>query len=164
MSKILQDILGFLGQIGIAVREGDVREDPFLPGVRIACGELVFDRERLRWPGDLLHEAGHIAVTPLLLRANLDDKIETESRAANAGEIEAIAWSYAAIMHLQLDPEILFHAGGYRGQSRGLLFSFALGVYPGAFGLAQAGMTLIGQAANSAQVAPYPHMIRWLRE
>jgi hypothetical protein len=34
-------------------------------------GGLVYDWERLTWPGDLLHEAGHIAVIPAALRPTI---------------------------------------------------------------------------------------------
>ena len=51
-------IVDFLRGIGLPVTEGSVPDDCFLPGVRIHHGTLVFDRQRLQWPGDLLHEAG----------------------------------------------------------------------------------------------------------
>jgi hypothetical protein len=125
---------------------------------------LVFDRATLRWPGDLLHEAGHIAITPSSLRSALDDALDASSSAPHSGEAEATAWAYAAVAHLQLHPSVLFHEGGYRGHSAGLIASYSHGVYPGAFGLAQAGMTLTGADASLAGVRPYPAMIRWLRE
>jgi hypothetical protein len=59
---------------------------------------------------------------------------------------------------------VLFHDGGYRGRSAGLITTYGYGVYPGAFGLAQAGMTLAGADASLAGVRPYPAMTRWLRE
>src|SRR5688500_18174645 len=64
----LDTILTFMTQIELSVSEGEVSRDSFLPGVRVARGTLVFDRALLRWPGDLLHEAGHVAVTPARLR------------------------------------------------------------------------------------------------
>lgn len=160
----LDRILAFLRDIGIPARAGDVRADAFLPAVRIESGGLVIDPLNLRWPGDLLHEAGHIAVTPPALRAALGGALDVGEAAAHGGEVEAIAWSWAALTHLGLAPELLFHPEGYKGRSAGLLLSYSMGVYPGAFGLAQAGMTLIGSAASAAGVAPYPHMRHWLRQ
>jgi hypothetical protein len=160
----LDTILGFLRQIELTASEGAVPLDSFLPGIRVARGTLVFDRGSLRWPGDLLHEAGHIAMTPASLRCTLDDALVVTSAAPHAGEAEATAWAYAALIHLQLSPSVLFHEGGYHGHSAGLITSFSCGIYPGAFGLSQAGMTLLGTAAESAGVPTYPHMIRWLRE
>ena len=149
----LETILRFLEEIGIPAREGDVAADSFLPGVRIERGALVFDRASLRWPSDLLHEAGHIAVMPPGLRPGLDDALDAATP-AHAGEVEAMAWAYAAAVHLKLDIATLFHEGGYRGHSPGLVTTFSMGVYPGAFGLAQAGM---------AEAGVYPRMTRWLR-
>jgi len=67
------------------------------------------------------------------------------------------------LTHLRLPLTLLFHDGGYRGNSAGLIATFSMGVYPGCHGLVRAGMTLTGDAAAAAGVAPYPHMIRWLR-
>ncbi len=156
-------IIGFLRSIGIVVREGDVSDDAFLPGLRIETGELVVDLAKLRWPGDLLHEAGHVAVTPANERARLTDDVDGQVAAAHAGEVEATAWAYAATVALGLSPSVLFHAGGYRGKSQALILTYSMGVYPGAHGLAQAGMTRVGEAARQEGVEPYPHMIKWLR-
>jgi hypothetical protein len=156
-------IVGFLCGIGIDVHE-ETLADSFLPGVRIVDGGLRFDRKILRWPGDLLHEAGHIAVVPAPWRATLNDALEDQVDLPHVSEIEATAWAFAAITHLGLDPSVLFHEGGYGGKSAGLIMTYSLGIYPGCFGLAQAGMTLIGQDALRAGLPAYPHMIRWLRE
>ncbi len=163
MRDDLETIVEFLRGIGIDVREGAVPADSFLPGVSVWNGALVFDRAALRWPGDLLHEAGHIAVAPASLRASLSDALDSAGPAPHAGEVEAIAWSYAAVVRLGLDPAVLFHPNGYKGHSAGLIFSYSHGVYPGAFGLAQAGMTAVGAEAGAAGLATYPSMIRWLR-
>jgi hypothetical protein len=157
-------IIAFLREVGIPVVETCLAENSFLPGVLIRGGTLWVDRDALRWPGDLLHEAGHIAVTPAALRPRLDAALETESLAPHAGEVEATAWAFAAVVHLQLDAALLFHDGGYGGHAAGLRTAYALGVYPGAFGLAQAGLARIGEAAAAAGVAPYPSLVRWLRD
>jgi hypothetical protein len=162
--ETLDRILAFLADIHLSTTEGIVPTDSFLPGVRITRGTLIYDRSALRWPGDLLHEAGHIAVTPASFREALDDSLDSSPAVAHAGEVEATAWAYAAIVHLELDPSVLFHEGGYRGHSAGLIMSYSYGVYPGAFGLAQAGMTYVGADAQCAGVPAYPRMARWLRE
>ena len=153
---MIQEILSFLRDIGLPVREGGVTEGSFLPGVRIEDGGLVVDRDRLAWPGDLLHEAGHLAVTPAARRPLLAVNVESEG-----GEVEATAWAYAASRHLGLSASVLFHEGGYQGKSASLIFTYESGVYPGAHGLAQAGMTAVGPGVDP--VAAYPHMTRWLR-
>lgn len=163
MDRATDRIVSFLRAIGIDVRESRFAEPSFLPGVRIVDGGLRVDRDALRWPGDLLHEAGHIAVVPAPARALLNDALEAQQEIEHGGEVEATAWAYAAIVHLGLDPAVLFHEGGYRGQSAALIRTFSFGVYPGSFGLARAGMTVIGQEATRAGIPPYPHMTQWLR-
>lgn len=157
----LETIMDFLVGIGILTRYGDVPMDAFLPGVQVDKGELVVDPERLLWPGDLLHEAGHIAVTPAPHRIAMNDALDSAEAAAHGGEVAAIAWSWAALVHLGLPADLLFHEGGYRGRAAGLRLSFEMGVYPGAFALAEAGMTRAGDPAAAGP--PYPHMQRWLR-
>jgi len=163
MTEITQLIINFLTEIGIVINEESISENSFLPGVRVMRGELLVDVTKLQWPGDLLHEAGHIAVTPRSLRATLSDALDEEQLQAHAGEVEATAWAYAAIVHLGLDPSILFHDGGYHGKSAALIMTYSLGVYPGSHGLASAGMTLIGSDAVSAEIPAYPNMLKWLR-
>lgn len=164
MTDLVHKLLDFLTDIGIDAREGIVPASSFLPGIVIAKGALIFDRCSLRWPGDLLHEAGHIAVTPAAMRGALDGAIGHPAGGPQGeDEVEAIAWSFAAITHLGVEPSVLFHADGYKGQSAALLLTYSVGVYPGVFGLAHAGMTMVGTDAKAAGLPPYPHMIRWLR-
>lgn len=147
-------IVAFLRGIGIGVVEGDVPEDSFLPGVRIEGGALVFDRARLTWPGDLLHEAGHIAVTPPSSRASLSEALQPHQEHPDGGEAEATAWAFAACVKIGLPADVLFHRGGYHGRSDALIATYSLGVYPGSAGLARCGMTDVGG---------YPVMRYWLR-
>jgi hypothetical protein len=149
-------LLGFLTEAGIAWREGAVA-DSFLPGLRLDAGVLVIDRSALRWPGDLLHEAGHVATTPAALRAGLSDQIADDPAVPHRGEAEATAWAWAALCHLGLPPDVLFHGGGYHGHSPGLALTFQMGVYPGSQGLAQAGLCTLGAGG-------YPRLQRWLRD
>jgi hypothetical protein len=124
--------------------------------VQIERGGLLVDRTRLAHPGDLLHEAGHIAVVPADVRAELSGSVAAVPGFDGAGlEYAAVAWSYAAALEIGLDPVELFHADGYRGQGAGLVATFTAGVYPGAHLLLAAGMTAPGG---------FPHMLRWLRD
>jgi hypothetical protein len=162
-TRSLESIVTFLHEIGISIREEELGSETFLPGICISNGTLIFDRQRLKWPGDLLHEAGHLAVAPSDRRYELDDRLTVEHEIPDAGEIEAMAWSFAAAVHLSLPLTELFHEGGYRGKSPSLILSYSVGVYPGAAGLARAGMTAIGETAYAQGVAAYPQMLRWLR-
>ncbi len=157
-------LITFLRRIGIRVREQAFAKESFLPGLMIFNGELVVDRNALAWPGDLLHEAGHLAVLPTERRNASSDALDGHESIPFAGEIEATAWAWAAIVHLGLRPEVLFHEGGYHGRSAALIATFSAGVYPGCHGLHQAGLASSGTDAIRDGVPPFPHMIRWLRE
>lgn len=156
-------ILEFLRGIGLPVHEAEVPDGSFLPGIRIEQGGLRVDRARLRWPGDLLHEAGHLAVVPAALRPSMDDALQDLPDVPHGGEIEATAWAWAALRHLGLDSAVLFHDGGYHGRSAGLRTTFELGVYLGASGLAAAGLALLPAQVEPGGPPAYPHMLAWLR-
>ena len=55
-------IVDFITQIGLDVRTEAIQEETVLPGIAVHHGILVVDYERWLYPGDLLHEAGHLAV------------------------------------------------------------------------------------------------------
>jgi hypothetical protein len=156
----LDRIVAFLREIGFVVVEEKLPHDTFLPGLAIRGATLVFDSSKLHHPGDLLHEAGHLAVLPAALREHVDAKALDQPET----EVAAIAWSYAAACHLQIPPEVVFHGGGYRGNSEGLLFSFSLGVFPGLNLLEAAGLAVAPRRALEQGVAAYPVMLRWMRE
>jgi hypothetical protein len=164
MDDTLACITDFLNGIGLQVQPGSVPADAFLPGVRLHRGTLVYDAAQLRWPGDLLHEAGHLAVTPSRLRPLLDGALDGDDGATPVTEVAAIAWSWAACVHLGLPAEVLFHEGGYGGRAAALRLTFEMGVYPGAHLLAEAGMTTMGATGAAAGVAAYPQMQGWLQD
>jgi hypothetical protein len=157
-------IADFLIGIGILVEAADLPDDCFLPGIALDRGGLLVDEARLVHPGDLLHEAGHIAMAPAWARPSLSGAIEVPGLDTSNLEWAAIPWSYAAATAIGIDPAEVFHAGGYRGHSPGLLTNFAAGVPIGAHLLEDAEMTAIGPRAAALGVPPYPHMLRWLRD
>jgi hypothetical protein len=158
-------ITAFLDGIGIPVATRDLHVGgAFLPGVLIERGGLVVDEAQLAFPGDLLHEAGHIAVAPAALRPAMSGSLDdVPGLDTSTLEWAAIPWSYAAALAIGIDPALVFHEGGYRGRGPGLLANFALGVPIGAHLLEQAGMTASPPRAVALGVPPYPHMLRWLR-
>lgn len=162
-NTVTNRIVDFLMAIGIEVVPARLGGGCFLPGVRVENGRLLVDEAELTYPGDLLHEAGHIAVAPSGVRSSLSGEVVIPGADMDAMEAQATAWAYAAVTHLGLDPKVLFHDGGYGGKSRGLLFTYGAGVYPGAYGLQEIGMTAVGMAARELGVAPYPRMMRWVR-
>ena len=71
---------------------------------------------------------------------------------------------YAALVHLGLEPTIVFHADGYRGGSQALIEIFTQGRTFCQPTLQWIGLTLDQKAAQEMGVEPYPHMIKWLRD
>ncbi|MEI9994786.1 MAG: hypothetical protein WDM91_09345 [Rhizomicrobium sp.] len=150
----------FLGQIGLDIRAGAVPDETALPGIDIDHGVLVVDEARLAYPGDLLHEAGHLAVAAPDQRASFHHDVGNDG----GEEMGAIAWSYAAALHLEIDPALVFHAAGYRGGGASILENFAAGKYFGVPYLAWCGMTNHTGRAARADMAPFPAMQKWLRD
>ncbi len=162
-SNLAKHIADFLTEIGIEVVAAQLGDDTFLPGIAVEHGRILVDEEKLIYPGDLLHEAGHLAVAPRDVRSGLSGEVILPDANMDLVEAAAIAWSYAASLHLGLDPKTVFHEGGYRGQAAALLMNFEIGVPVGVNGLEEAGMTTMGTEAR-ANVRPYPHMLKWLRD
>lgn len=163
-NDLTRKIAGFLNEIGITTTPAKLTEKTFLPGIRVAGGALLVDEEKLAFPGDLLHEAGHLAVTPAALRNSLSDEVILPDVNLDVLETQAIIWSYAACVNLEIDPRVVFHEGGYRGNSESLLFNFSLGVFPGLNGLEACGMAYSERQARELGVQPFPAMLKWLRD
>jgi hypothetical protein len=151
-------ILAFLDEIGIPVRIGHLTDGSFLPGMAVRAGCLCVDPGRFFHPGDLLHEAGHIAVTEPGLRPGLDAVADDPGE-----EMAAIAWSYAASVAIGLAPHILFHPAGYRGGSAAMIDNFTNGRDVGVPLLEWFGMTMSPRSARRDGGPLYPQMRRWLR-
>jgi hypothetical protein len=161
---VAKTIIDFLTDIGIEVIPLRLEQETFLPGILVEKGKLLVDEEKLTYPGDLLHEAGHLAVAPGDLRFSLSGEVLIPGVNMDEIEVQATAWAYAAVVYLGLEPKVLFHEGGYHGKSEGLISTYSFGVYPGAYGLQQIGMTVTGEAARKLGIAPFPNMIKWLRD
>ncbi len=151
-------ITRFLAEIGIAVRWMLIEEPTQVPGIKIDGGALLVDPTRLQYPGDLLHEAGHLAVIPLDERA----KLTGDAGPDPAREMMAMAWSYAALRHLGLDLAVVFHAGGYGGGSSSLIANFESGRYVAVPLLQWLEMAADPTHAAALGIEPYPRMRKWL--
>lgn len=153
----LQRMVEFLEEIGLSVRRAPLPEGTFLPGIQLEPNGLVIDEARLAQPGDILHEAGHLAV---LTPAERD--AAGENLASGPGEeMAAIAWSYAACLHLGLDAAVVFHDHGYKGGGASLRENFTAGYYLGVPLLQWYGLTR--EHPDGSGSAVYPRMGRWLR-
>jgi hypothetical protein len=155
---VIDTIVNFLREIGLEVKVDAIDHECFLPGISIEHGGLVYDPDKMKHPGDLLHEAGHLAVMPPGRRA----KAHISAGKKAAEEMMAIAWSFAAAVHLGIDPAVVFHEDGYRGGASSLIENFTQGRYIGVPTLQWLGMTVDDRRAKETGDAPYPAMIRWL--
>jgi hypothetical protein len=151
----------FLQTIGIEMRAGVVDIETLFPGSLIDRGALVIDESKLVAPGDALHEAAHIALRPPELRTSdfafLDD-------ADGGEELTTIAWCWAALLKLELEPEDVFHGTAYKGGGSSVpIEEGRKGNYIG-FPLLQAwGMAFDEKNAALRGVPPFPHMVHWVR-
>jgi ribosomal protein S18 acetylase RimI-like enzyme len=152
---VLDRIFPFLQEIGLVVHLGTTPSATLLPGIQMVSGGLRVDLGALLYPGDLLHEAGHLAVmTPERRFA------EFPLSSDPAEEMGAIAWSYAATLHIGVAPEIVFHEHGYRGHARALMQGFTTGNCVGLPFLWWIGLTT---QPLPGRPSIYPKMLRWLR-
>ena len=158
--SILERIIQFLAGLGFQFQEVEISQPTFLPGIGIDRGTILIDRSRLLYPGDLLHEAGHLAVIPAEKRMRVQGDVGKKA----AEEMMAIAWSYAAGVHLGLEPNVVFHDGGYKGGSESLIENFTNGRYIGVPMLQWIGLTADDRRAKELGIAPYPSMIKWVLE
>lgn len=153
-SIIFEKCVHFLNSIGIQTIFREIDPDSFLPGFLIENGVIIIDKPMLRHPGDILHEAGHIAVIPAADRPGLTEKTMIRRKNREAEEMMAIAWSYAVCIYLTIDPCFVFHEQGYKGGSDYITDSCRKKDYFGLPMLQEIGLT---------QLPSYPHMIKWLR-
>lgn len=164
LNQQIVQITDFLYSIGIPANPASLEEETFLPGLKIEAGGILYDLDQLKYPGDLLHEAGHIAVVPAELRSQLNGNIGMAGDPNAMGdEIAAILWSYAALKAIGLPMETVFHEEGYKGQSDWHIDNFTTGNYIGLPLLEWMGMTASEQKAAELGVEPFPAMIKWLR-
>lgn len=147
---LVQKIVSFIRLAGIEVNASVIEGQTFVPGIQIRHGAIHADEEKMTWPGDLLHEAGHLAV----VEANERKRVHIDTGNDPANEMAAIAWSYAAGVELKLDPAVIFHADGYKGESDALIENFTSGRYIGVPMLQYYGL---------CEGNAYPVMLRWLR-
>lgn len=158
----LNRMAAFLESIGIGMRAGTIDVETLFPGSLISHGSLVIDESLLVAPGDALHEAAHIALSPPERRATDFAYIK---KATGGEELTTISWSWAALLELDLQPEDVFHGTAYkRGDSEMIIENARRGVYIG-FPLLQAWeMAFDERNAALRGVKPFPHMVKWIRE
>jgi len=162
-SDEIKRVLGFLNEIGINVIEKEV-ETSFLPGLELGPNCIYIDYNALLYPGDILHEAGHLAVTTAANRSLIGTTEIAADWPTEGEEIAAILWSYAALNHLQLPLEFVFHPDGYKNDSEWLISNLSNGTYIGLPFLEWIGLCVGKERAEKEQKAAFPAMQKWLRD
>lgn len=181
MNAIITSIVDFLRSIGLRVEYGKVPSRSFAVGVAIVRGGLVVSPRAS--PSCLLHEAGHLAITPTRYRGwmtgNLDlGSIErmiadyTARRAqfalddsdllyravVSCSDPEASAWAWAAGKHLGIHEEDVIRDSDYDGGGASVRLGLRIRRYPGINGLRFAGM------CERRGAGSYPTMLKWLQD
>ncbi|WP_428225137.1 hypothetical protein [Flavobacterium sp.] len=164
LSSEINTILRFLTSIGIPFHEKKLEDNTFLPGLHISSNGIEIDVAKLRYPGDILHEAGHWAVTPAIQRSLIDTPKMPEEWPTQGDEIAAMLWSYAALTHLNLPANYVFHEQGYKGQSEWFIENYSQGNYIGLPLLQWMGLAFAEQEENIKQGNIFPKMNQWLRD
>jgi hypothetical protein len=159
---VVETITNFVESIGLSVVTRTIEEETFLPGLLLENGKIIIDPDKLLYPGDIMHEAGHLAACEPGVRETIGDPLP---EFLDGGfEMMAMAWSYAACLHIHLDPAIVFHKDGYRGTGSHILQTYNNGNYIGLPMLQYLGLAYDNKRAAELNSLPYPNMIHWLRE
>jgi hypothetical protein len=160
-TEVLNRIAAFLDRIGIPMKYAGITGESFVPGIQLQEGTIVVDKEQLKWPGDILHEAGHIAVMETEHRQLASGDLRLKDTDRDGEELGAIAWSYAASLEAGVPPQLVFHAGGYKDQGDWILEQFMEGNYMYLPLLQWMGLCRIKPSHEGEEV--YPKMIKWIR-
>lgn len=174
-SEALARSVAFLEGIGIPCHPSEEARG-FLEHIRIDHGTLFYNPTHAK-AANLLHEAGHIAVLPSKLRADvgtdLDDTFDRleglmdeafdpenpdspEVRALlQCGETEATAWAWAAGKAIGLPDALIIEDEDYDNCGADIRLALACNAYLGINGL------VAGNMATS--VRAYPTLTRWLQ-
>lgn len=137
---VFQKITDFIQNIGISIDFRQISEQSFLPGLMIENGTLWIDKNQLKYIGDTLHEGGHIALMNPEQRKNLSGELDGQNE-SEATEMAVIAWTYAACLEIGIDPKVVFHPDGYKGDGENVVENFSKGYYFGVPILEWYGMT-----------------------
>lgn len=159
----IDKVLAWLTSIGLQVERGSRPwQNLFAEGIWIEEGRLIVSADAM--VGDLLHEAGHLAVLPSrfrkLVSGDIDDlwgeraelvssvterlgqwPEDSEARALmQASDHETIAWSFAAALEVGVDPTLPFLRGFKNdGQAEAIYMACCDKQYIGINGLRAAG-------------------------
>jgi hypothetical protein len=170
--------IGFLNAIGITAFY-ETGATGFSEGCRIDHGTLAVD------PGcrisTMLHEAGHLAITPSCFRSWMHGNLYEGQRrmldaVSDAGlhpddplyragiqcsDPEATAWAWAAGIALGLTGAEIIRDDEYGGEGESIRLALRMRAYVGVHGLAHAGLCRIRDRDG---LAGWPHLLCWTQE
>lgn len=172
-----------LARIGIPV-VADPEAAGFLPGVRIEKGGLRVAPGCA--VGDVLHEAGHLAIIPRCYRGRADNDVSRVQRemledmtqrnepadsplyraVLQTSDPEATAWAYAFGKHLGLADEDIIEDHSYPdetgvGTGAEVRSALAMNYYVGINGLAHAGFCSV---RGLGRLPRYPQLAHWTQD
>lgn len=160
----LDRMVHFIRDIGIEIVFCELPEATFLPGIQLGPNCIFIDKERMQYPGDLLHEAGHLAVTTPQNRMHVGTAEVEENWPPEGEEMSAILWSYAALLYLDIPAEYVFHPKGYKNESQWMIQNFKDELYIGMPLLEWMGLALSKERAEREGKPAFPQMLKWVRE
>lgn len=168
----------FFSEIGIRARY-EAGANGFSKGCRLDRGELVVDHAcRI---STMLHEAGHLAITPRCFRSLMDGNLYAGQRemlrmvddaglhpdeplfraVMQCSDPEATAWAWAAGVTLDLPGEEIIRDDEYGGDGEAIRLALQMRAYIGVHGLAHAGFCAIRERNG---IAAWPCLNFWTQE
>lgn len=161
-NELTQRMVDFVTSIGISVKQTILEDGLPIPGISVQNGEMLIDEERLSYPGDILYQAGRIAILPMEERNEYVGKDHPEYMTEATQGMMAMCWAWAALTHLQIAPEVVFHNGGYKGQSMQIIHGYQSGSYMGLPMLQLYEMAYEQHQAYAKGLNPFPYMYKWV--
>lgn len=178
----LDRVQDFLASVGIVMQRLDTQVHGFLPGVQLDGGVL-----KVGVGADLdsiLHEAGHLAITPAPFRSwmsgnlargqrqmcealssvDLDPECDLVKHSIQCSDPEATAWAFAVGRRLGFADDLTILDSSYQGEGASIRAGLAVGSYSGINGLVAAGMCAHGFGARMRGEQVYPVMHRWTQD
>ncbi|MCG5076615.1 hypothetical protein [Paraburkholderia tagetis] len=171
-------VMHFFSEIGIRARyEGGA--NGFSRGCRLDRGALAVDPAcRI---STMLHEAGHLAITPRCFRSLMDGNLYAGQRemlrmvedadlhpdeplyraVIQCSDPEATAWAWAAGVELALPGEEIIRDDEYGGDGEAIRLALQMRAYIGVHGLAHAGFCAIRERNGKAA---WPCLNFWTQE
>ncbi|MBS7671678.1 hypothetical protein [Croceicoccus gelatinilyticus] len=172
----LEKVAEALLEIGLEV-VWDESASGFLEGIEIRNGVLHVSRSAVA--SDLLHEAGHLAIMPPIIRRQVTGDVEDAAHAVDAiyeahrgndaflesplmrallqmSDTEATAWAYAFGLRCGLAPDQIIRGSTYDGAGDEIRLMLGMNCYLGIHGLKAAGFI-----ENTKQ---FPELRKWLQD